>query len=455
MRRQLLLVEVEGSSNQSSVRDYLTPEDGFECRRDTWDPKEARALCSPGVALVLFGAPAQLEDPMQFFAWLGHHPIRVPSLAVLPKGSNNTVLQVASAMVDDFVISPVNQEELHCRIARIVGTEEEEGLLIRQQLNRELALAEFIGQDPEFVKAIANIPRIAASNAPVLLLGETGTGKELCARAIHNLSSRQNSPFIPVECGAIPENLVESELFGHVRGAFTDAHCNQKGLVAMAEGGTLFLDEIDSLPLSAQAKLLRFTQEGTYRPVGSQRFVKTNLRLIAATNNDLEKCIRESKFRSDLYFRLSVLPLRLPPLRERRQDIVLLADHFLTTISLSCGQPLKKLSPAALHSLQSHDWPGNVRELRNVVQRAVELSSCGGTILPIQLGFRAAEEPPSPCGKFRQARSRVVENFERAYVQDLLAKHCGNVTQAALEAGKDRRVFGRLMKRYAIQRKAS
>lgn len=454
MLRQLLLVEVEGASNQSSVRNYITPKDGFECRQESWNPGAPRALCDPGAELVLFAVPAQLEDPMRFFSWLGEHPIRACSIAVLPEDADLKLLRVASGLVNDFVISPVRGEELRSRIARILGMGEDEELLIRQQLTRELALAEIVGQDPDFVKTIANIPSIAASSAPVLLLGETGTGKELCAQAIHNLSSRRHGPFIPVECGAIPENLLESELFGHVRGAFTDAHCDQKGLVAMAEGGTLFLDEIDSLPLSAQAKVLRFIQESTYRPLGSPRFTKANLRLIAATNSDLDKCIREGKFRRDLYFRLNVLLLWLPPLRERRCDILLLANHFLNAISTSSGEAGKRFSPSAMHALQCYDWPGNVRELLNVVQRAMALSSSQEAILAVQLGLPNVAGASARCEPFRQAKSRVVENFERAYLEELLARHQGNVTRAAQEAGKDRRVFGRMMKRYDIRRNA-
>jgi two-component system, NtrC family, response regulator GlrR len=363
------------------------------------------------------------------------------------------LLHLASDSVNDFVVSPVKGEELRCRVARLLGMEVDEELSIRQRLKQELGLAQLLGEDPVFVRAIQSIPGIAASEAPVLLLGETGTGKELCAQAIHNLSPRQGGPFIPVECGAIPENLVENELFGHVRGAFTDAHCDQKGVAALAEGGTLFLDEIDSLPMPAQAKLLRFIQEGTYRPLGSQKIVSSDLRLIVASNRDLECCIREGKFRSDLYFRLNVLPLRLPPLRERRRDIALLAKHFLMAVSMAGGQPGVQFSPSALHALQNHDWPGNVRELLNAVRRAVVFSN-GSTILPPQLGLPVTAELAAD-GDFRQAKARVIENFEKAYLEQMLTRHDGNITHAAREAGKDRRVFGRLMKRYNITRRAS
>jgi DNA-binding NtrC family response regulator len=300
MLHQVLVIEGLGGEHQGRVPDYLTRLDEFDCRRVGWDPRRSQQLLCPGADLVLLAVPAQMDDPWPFFLWLQNHPLQTSSMAILPTDSDTKLLQAASELVNDFVISPVKSDELRCRIARILGMNLAEERSIRQHLKQEMGLAALVGQDPEFLKTLASIPGIAGSNAPVLLLGETGTGKELCAQAIHNLSARQSGPFIPVECGAIPEHLAENELFGHVRGAFTDAHCDQKGVAAMAEGGTLFLDEIDSLPLAAQAKLLRFIQEGVYRPLGSQRFEKANLRLIAATNSDLDACIRRETFRCDL-----------------------------------------------------------------------------------------------------------------------------------------------------------
>jgi len=303
-----------------------------------------------------------------------------------------------------------------------------------------------------FLRAIEKLPPVAKSNAPVLLLGETGTGKELCAQAIHTLSERRCGPFVPIECGAIPESLLENELFGHMRGAYTDASAEQQGLVASANGGSIFLDEVDMLPLAAQAKLLRFVQEGAFRRLGAQRYTNADVRLIAATNRDLAECLRAGQFRSDLYFRLNVLPLRLPPLRERRVDIPILAEHFLQMICRSTKVP-KTLSPSALSVLQSYPWPGNVRELFNVMQRAVAFSP-GGLILPphLMLGVPFASSDTVPTGDFRQVRSQVIGTFEQSYVEEMLRKHGGNVTHAAQEAGKNRRVFGRLIKKYKIDR---
>jgi DNA-binding NtrC family response regulator len=288
----------------------------------------------------------------------------------------------------------------------------------------------------------------------VLITGETGTGKELCARAIHHLSPRRSFPFIPVDCAALPDHLFENEFFGHVRGAFTDAHAEQKGLVAMAEGGTLFLDEIDSLSLAAQAKLLRFIQERAFKPLGADRFVKADVHILAATNRSLEPLIRNGQFRGDLYFRLNVLSLHLAPLRDRRGDIPLLARHFVDACCLEGGLSRKSLSAAAAHKLLAYDWPGNVRELFNTIQRAVVFAE-GAQILPGHATM-GPWEPPADTpldGGFREARARAVSAFERLYLESVLKKHAGNVTHAAREAHQERRAFGRLIKKHQIDRR--
>jgi transcriptional regulator with GAF, ATPase, and Fis domain len=342
-----------------------------------------------------------------------------------------------------------------------------------EKLTRDVALAKLIGQAPAFQSVVHQIALVASAPSAVLILGETGTGKELCARAIHHLSRRRRSPFIPVDCGALPDHLLENELYGHVRGAFTDAHRDQRGLVGMAEGGTLFLDEIDSLAPAAQAKLLRLLQEGMYKPLGAEEFMRADVRIMAATNSDLEQDIAAKRFRPDLFFRLNVLRLVMPPLRERPTDIPILARHFVQQACVEAGVPLKTLSPEAIDVLVRASWPGNVRELLNVMQRAVVFAQ-GGTILSQHLTitstiasttpapFIQESRPPDPPTSddasgdhsFRAARARALEAFERSYVETLLRKHNGNVTRSAREAQKDRRAFGRLMKRYSIDRRS-
>ena len=434
-----------------SLCSVLTQE-GFKCEQSDWDsfrPESLRAC--PAQIIVAMTVPAP-DKARTLFEWLRRNPIKIPTLAVLPDNSDHELFRHATEVVDDFVVWPVRTVELRRRLERILGPVRDEVKSVRQLLTGEAGLAQMVGEDPAFVRVVEQVPLVGASNSPVLLTGETGTGKELCARAIHMLSRRRSGPFIPVECGAVPEHLAENELFGHVRGAFTDAHKDQKGLAAMAENGTLFLDEVDSLSLAAQAKLLRFLQEGTYRPLGSEQFFKGDVRVVAASNRDLAACVEEKRLRSDLYFRLNVLHLHLPPLRERPSDIELLTRHYLDRLCIQEGLSCKNVTPASLRKLQNYHWPGNVRELYNVVQRAVVFSR-GSQILPHHIELSSSAEAENvTASNFREARSAAIQSFERSFVRELLSRHSGNITHASKEAGKDRRAFGRLVKKYNIDR---
>jgi two-component system response regulator GlrR len=296
---------------------------------------------------------------------------------------------------------------------------------------------------------------VARCDASVLISGETGTGKEVIARAIHHLSPRCRKPFLAVNCGAIPTDLVENELFGHERSAFTGASSQQDGVVQEAEGGTLLLDEIDSLPLLAQVKLLRFLQEKEYRPLGSSRTRKADVRVLAAANSDLESAVRQGRMRQDLYYRLNVLPFHLPPLRERREDIPRLARHFLAGFTAGRERSSQGFSPHALQALLDYDWPGNVRELEHVIERAVVLSR-GGDLIREQsiLLPRAAAGAPA-AESFQKAKARAVARFEASYIRDILLAHQGNISRAAKAADKDRRAFWELIRKHGIDASTS
>jgi DNA-binding NtrC family response regulator len=312
------------------------------------------------------------------------------------------------------------------------------------------------GESPPFLQMLERIPRLAGADAPVMITGETGTGKELVARALHDRSGRRGRPFVPLNCGAMPETLVENELFGHVRGAFTDASSSEAGLLAEADGGTLFLDEVDSLGPAAQVKLLRFLQTWEYRPLGSSRMRRADLRICAATNADLSTLVAERRFRQDLFYRLDVLRLHLPPLRERPGDVALLARRFLDRYATRHGRTPLRFAPEALARLSRHTWPGNVRELEAVVQRAVLLGS-GPVLQAEDLDLpREAVMPESASGEesLRKIRERAVEQAERSCLMEALVAHAGNVTQAARSVGKERRSFQRLMRKHAIEREA-
>ena len=242
------------------------------------------------------------------------------------------LLQRASEFLDDFVLWPTSREEIVQRIRRLVTSSGKASDPVGARLLQEIGFAQLVGEDPAFLRALEKIPSMADSDLPVLITGETGTGKEFSARAIHHLGKRGNYSFVPVDCGAIPDNVFENEMFGHARGGYTDAQGDQKGLAEIADHGTLFLDEVDSLSLAVQAKMLRFLQERTFKPLGANKFVTVDVHIIAATNQNLEDSVRRGRFRADLYFRLNVLRLWLPPLRERPLDIPALAKHFLQSM---------------------------------------------------------------------------------------------------------------------------
>jgi DNA-binding NtrC family response regulator len=313
------------------------------------------------------------------------------------------------------------------------------------------------GQSTAFLRALSYISRFAACDATVLIHGETGTGKELAARAIHYLGRRRNYPFIPVNCGALPDSLVESEFFGHVRGAFTDARAARLGLVAQADGGTLFLDEIEAMSLRAQVTLLRFLQDRKYRPVGGGVAVDADVRVVASTNADLKAMAQHGAFRSDLLFRLNVLPLHMPPLRARIDDVAVLAQAFVARLNDQSGQPAKVLDEGSFQALEAYDWPGNVRELENLIQREFLLAP--GRVIRIAIvdaaqGWAAPSEAPAVVADeaFKVAKARAVARFEKAYLMALLTRTAGNISLAARVAGKNRSDISRLAKKHGLTR---
>jgi two-component system response regulator GlrR len=295
---------------------------------------------------------------------------------------------------------------------------------------------------------LAETRMVARSEASVLLRGDSGTGKELLARAIHNASARTRKPFVAVNCGAIPENLLESELFGHVKGAFTDAHANHKGLFQAADGGTLLLDEIGDMPLALQVKLLRVLQERAVRPLGASLSIPVDVRIVSATHRDLETALNSGQFREDLYYRLNVVTLHLPTLAERREDIPLLANHFLRKLSGKYGnergRKLAGFAPEALKALAAAPWPGNVRQLHNVVEQVCALATT--PLVPLTLVQRALRTPSVEVLSYAEAKQR----FERGYLVNLLKLTDGHVADAARLAERNRTEFYRLLQKHDL-----
>ena len=434
-----------------SIEGILTEAKGFrssriQCHAEFGLKPDVPGFCSPDVVMATLG-PFQATNTGLFLASL---QCAFPHRSVLVTTTHPDTFdffRVLEFGASDFLLPPLRRSELLPRLQRQARVTRREDAIVRK-LKEDIGLKHVIGESPGFLEKVRCIPRFAECDATVLLTGESGTGKEVFARAIHYLSSRAGQPFVPVNCGALPENLVESEIFGHKRGAFTGAATDQRGLIREAERGTLFLDEIDCLTLQTQVKLLRFLQDGEYRSVGSHQIICANVRVIAATNVDLHRLVRSGKFRDDLFYRLSVLALTLPALRERVGDIFLLANDFLEKQAAISKNPPKILSLPALNRLVSHSWPGNVRELQNVLMRAIVLSD-HRLIDASDLGL-PDEELANEDQSFRMIKSRVVWRFEHDFLETVLRVHHGNITRAASAVKKNRRAFWELLRKHDL-----
>jgi len=315
-----------------------------------------------------------------------------------------------------------------------------------------------IGQSPIFAEVIQRIEKIAEFSVPVFVYGETGTGKELCAHAIHKLSNRRDKPFVAINCGSIPDTLIENELFGHVKGAYTDAQSNSGGVIAHADGGTLFLDEVDTLSQKGQVSLLRFIQEKEYKPLGTDQSFHSNVRIVCATNADIRSKISSNEFRQDLFFRLNIMDVHLPPLRARGQDIELLAKYFINKHCDIHGIPKKTIHPDAMENLYSYSWPGNVRELEHALLKEILLADTANLYLNNLESQYSKQQPDLSQMKplfdldFRDAKEKIVMDFEKNYLDNMMKKTAGNVTKAAELAGTERRAFGKLLKKHGLIR---
>jgi two-component system NtrC family response regulator len=348
----------------------------------------------------------------------------------------------------DYFLKPADVDELKAVLKRALHIAALEKEIVGKGQRPGLPVLEgIIGESPSMQSVFELVRKVSTSDVSVLIQGESGTGKELIARAIHRLGNRKDAPFVPINCGAIPENLLESELFGYEKGAFTGADAQKRGRIEFADGGTLFLDEIGELPLLLQVKLLRFLQEHTVERVGGRETIPVDVRIIAATNKDLKEEIGENRFREDLYYRLGVVMITIPPLRERAGDAVLLAKAFLQAFSTNYRKAIKGFRDDALDAIASYDWPGNVRELENRVKRAVVM--CEGNFVvsgDLELdAFRDSAVPKS----LRQIR----EETEKYHVKKALEKHDGNISKAARELGVSRPTFHDLMRKYHLSRK--
>jgi DNA-binding NtrC family response regulator len=365
-------------------------------------------------------------------------------------GSIETAIRAMKEGAFDYVSKPFKLDEIKLTIQRALEQKRllEENLHYRQELITKYKLENIVGRTPQMLQVYKTIARVAESRSTVLITGESGTGKELIARAIHFNSPRASGHFVAVDCSSLAETLLESELFGHVRGAFTGAVTGKKGLFEEADGGTCFLDEIGDITLSMQAKLLRVLQEHEIKRVGDTEITKIDVRIVAATNKNLEEIVAEKKFREDLFYRLNVVTIHLPPLRERSEDIPLLADHFLRKYASENEKPVCRMSPEVMELLIHYGWPGNVRELENVIERAATLSS-SNLILSEDLPRRLQSEPSQ--AQISSLPSHIpLSELEKLYIQKVLEETGGNKKKAADILGIDRRTLYRMATRLGI-----
>lgn len=356
----------------------------------------------------------------------------------------------------DYLQKPFTADQLKITVERALTQKRlaEENKNLKEQLHDHFKFDNIIGQSQKIKDVLNMVRRVSNTESNILLLGESGTGKELVARSIHANSGRAGMPFIPVDCASLPENLLESELFGHEKGSFTGAHASRQGMFETANGGTLFLDEIGELTPNLQAKLLRVLQERQVRRVGGRNLIDIDIRIISATNKDLEGAIKEKEFREDLFFRLNVISITLPPLRDRVDDIPLLCNFFIKDDPVAGKKHIKEISADAIERLKRYNWPGNVRELQNIIERGVSLSDGGSiTLNDLPDNIKAIINQPSPISQslsFKDAKKEWLSSFEKEYIIELLRKNNNNITKASDEANIPRMTIYRLIKKYKL-----
>jgi len=378
---------------------------------------------------------------------------------VIVMTANATVESAIEAMkkgAHDYLLKPFQVDELTHHVRKIFERKAlvAENLYLKERIRSRCTYSDIVGKSPKMHELFSVMENVANTRSSVLIQGESGTGKELIARAIHFTGNRSEKMFVPINCSAIPENLLESELFGHVKGAYTGATENKRGLFEYADQGTLFLDEIGDLSAALQSKLLRALEDGRIRRVGDFKEIEVDVRIVAATNKDLAALLKEGIFREDLFYRLAVIPIMVPPLRERKEDIKLLAEHFVSFYS-DGKVPVIRFGKEAMAILVQYHWPGNVRELKNLLER-LSILKAGKTIAPGDLPRDLVRDDHAIASieaglSYQEARNRVLEQFHKKIIGDALKEHGGNVSRASDSLGVDRGNFQRLMRRYGIQ----
>jgi DNA-binding NtrC family response regulator len=437
--------------------DRLLSAEGYDCTtlQDASQFRDVRAAVVPDVVITDLRMPK--ADGMTLLTVAQADDPTLPVILITGFGTISSAVEAMQEGAFDYLAKPFTQEQLFVAVER--ASRHRQLLVENRELKEWVGRGgrRVIGSSAVFARVLDRVSRVAPTDANVLITGESGTGKEVIAQLVHDQSRRSSGPFLPVDCAALPDGLIESELFGHEKGAFTGAIARRRGLLPEAEGGTVFLDEIGELSVPMQSKLLRALEQRQVRPVGDSRLIDIDVRVVAATNVDLTTAVAEGRFREDLYYRLNVVQIELPPLRDRKDDLPLLSGMFLKEAAASAGRDLPQITPEAWNVLERYDWPGNIRQLRNVMHRMVALDDdgqVGVSNLPRELQNGRTPMAPEdvatgrPSLLYEEARDLAMAGFMRGYLDRLLDAHGGNVSKAARTAGVSRRTVHRWLAEY-------
>ncbi len=444
-KKPRILVVDDEAAMRESLKDWLM-EDGYEVGLAAGGEEAIAMAREKGFEVVLLDLKMPGMNGLETLKKLKEVRPDAEILMMTAYATVDTAVQAMKEGAFDYLVKPFDPDEVELLIQKIVAHRDLvlENILLRKKLEETYQFDEIIGKSDVMQEVFELITRVAPTDSTVLITGESGTGKELIARAIHGNSNRCYMPFIAVSCGALPDSLLESELFGYEKGAFTGAEHTKKGRFEMAHKGTLFLDEIGDISLKTQVDLLRVLQQKEVQRLGGEDVVEVDVRIIAATNRDLSRAIRENRFREDLYYRLNVIAVKIPPLRERKEDIPLLADAFVRKYCLEMNKEDRKIGRSALKLLMDYDWPGNVRELENIIERALVIGQAD-EISPDDLPFSRKELGP-------EAFPKSLKMMEKIHIQRILGTTGWNITRAARDLGIDRQTLYNKIERYEIRR---
>ncbi|MDX1672865.1 MAG: sigma-54 dependent transcriptional regulator [Balneolaceae bacterium] len=449
MRGSILIAD-----DEPEIRETLSvvlEDEGYECETASNGEEAINAIKKGYYDVILTDLKMPKAGGIEVLDTILQYSHQTLSIVITAHATIETAIEALRKGASDYILKPLDFDEVIIRLGKLMERKElaQENKYLREQIDQEFNFNHIIGESPAMKKVYEMVKRVSGANSNVLITGPSGTGKELVARSIHFSSKRAKNPFIAINCGAIPENLVESELFGHKKGSFTGAVSDKEGVFVAANKGTVFLDEIGELPLNTQVNLLRVLQEKEVKPVGSNKMLSFDTRIIAATNKNLEKEVEQDNFREDLYYRINVVEIPLPPLSDRKEDIPLLARHFINKYSKELNRHVKGLDSGAMSALLGHEWKGHVRELENIIERAVLLGSGDYiTLDDLPAGFR--EEKKTDFTIDSESLEKAVNAFEKHHIQNVLSRTEGNKSEAARLLGIDPSTLYRKMERYGI-----